>query len=638
MRDELYTYYERELAFVRQMGAEFAHKYPKVASRLLLEPDKCEDPHVERLVEAFSFLAARVHLRLDDDFPEVTESLLNVLYPHYLAPIPSMSVVQFAFDPGQAKLTAGYDIPRETALHSPPVQGTGTRCRFRTSYPVTLWPVEVAAASLEPAAPPDVQGRWREAVLRIDLRCLNNTTLAELQTAEGESDPPRPMESLRFYLYGEPQLTHALYEMIFNHASGVELRAASKAATPRATRNRSQPASVELPASVLSPVGFAPEEGMLPYSARSFAGYRLLTEYFTFPEKFLFFDVGGLGEAARRGGFGDEFSLLIRLRDVAPPSGQVTAAAFQLGCTPVINLFRRVAEPIQLTHLQHEYRVVPDVHRQSSTEVYSVDAVTSTDPYLKETRHYQPFYSVRHAEGGGANESFWYATRRPSLRRDDAGTEVYVTLVDLGFNPRAPAADTVTAHVTAFNRDLPSKLPIGGPSREPIGQGKGDFMVEGTGPLAHARCLRKPTDTVRPPLRRGAQWRLISHLSLNHLSISGGDDAAAALREILSLYNFTDSPAARRQVSGLVRVESRRAVRQTGERIGTGFVRGVETTVELDEEMFAGGGLFLFASVLERFLGLYVTVNSFNQLVARTSQREEVLKRWPPRAGDQVLL
>jgi type VI secretion system protein ImpG len=635
MRDDLLTYYERELAFVRQMGVEFAQKYPKVASRLLLEPDKCEDPHVERLVEAFAFLAARVHLRLDDDFPEVTESLLNVLYPHYLAPVPSMSVVQFAVDAEQAKLTAGYHIPRESALHSPPVQGTGTRCRFRTSYPVTLWPIEVAAASLESNDPPDAQGRWREAVLRIDLRCLNNTTLPELLTAESEPGPPRPIDSLRFYLNGEPQLTHALYEMIFNHAAGVELRAARKSGSGR---GRSQPAGVELPAAVLSPVGFGPEEGMLPYSARSFAGYRLLTEYFTFPEKFLFFDVKGLDEAARRGGFADEFSILVRLRDVTPPNGHVTAAAFQLGCTPIINLFRKVAEPIQLTHRQHEYRVVPDVHRQSSTEVYSVDAVTSTDPYLKETRHYQPFYSIRHADGGGKGETYWYATRRPSPRKDDPGTEVYVSLVDLGFDPRTPAADTVTAHVTACNRDLPSKLPIGGSGRTFEGRRDSDFMVEGTGPLAYARCLRKPTDTVRPPLRRGAQWRLISHLSLNHLSITGGGDAAAALREILSLYNFTDSTAARRQVSGLVSVESRRAVRQTGTRIGTGFVRGVETTVEFDEEMFAGGGVFLFAAVLERFLGLYVTVNSFNQLVARTSQREEVLKRWPPRAGDHFLL
>ena len=632
MRDDLLTYYERELAFVRQMGAEFAQKYPKIAARLLLEPDKCEDPHVERMIEAFAFLAARVHLKIDDEFPEITESLLNVLYPHYLAPIPSLSIVQFALDPEQGKLTTGYHIPRHTALYSRPIQGTP--CRFRACYPVTLWPVEVAAASLESLDPVDTRGRWQEAVLRINLRCVNNTKLSELKTGEGDGGAaaPRPIERLRFYLSGEPQLTYALYELIFNNATRVELRAEGKRAAGRAA-----PAVITLPPTALQPVGFAADEGLLPYTRRSFAGYRLLTEYFTFPEKFLFFDLTGLDEAVRRGGFGEEFSVSIFVREVQPPRGLVSAATFQLGCAPVVNLFRKVAEPIQLTQLQHEYRVVPDVHRQMATEVYSVDSVTSTDPYLKQSRQYEPFYSIRHSEAAEREQTFWYAARRPSPRKDDSGTEVYLSLVDLGFNPRVPAVETITATVTASNRDLPAKLPFGG--RE------GDFEVEGTGPLARARVLRKPTPTVRPPLRRGAQWRLISHLSINHLSIMGGGDgggadgaAADALREILSLYDFTDSPATRRQIRGIASVAGRRVVRQTGSRVGAGFVRGLETTVEFDEEMFVGSGVYLFSSVLERFLALYATVNSFNQLVARTAQREEVLKRWPPRAGDQAIL
>ena len=630
MRDDLLTYYERELAFVRQMGAEFAEKYPKMAARLLLEADKCEDPHVERLVEAFSFLAARVHLKLDDEFPEITESFLNVLYPHYLAPIPSLSVAQFSLDPEQGKLTAGYHVPRETALFSRPIQGTP--CRFRTCYPVTVWPLEVTAAALESADPLDTRGHWPEAVIRLDLRCLNGTKLSELKHGENAAAGAagRPIERLRFYLNGEPQLTYALYEMIFNGATRVELRAAPGEAR-RGTR-AAGPATLSMPpAEALRPVGFEADEGLLPYTARSFAGYRLLTEYFAFPEKFLFFDVAGLEEAVRRGQFGESFQILIHVRDVAPPRGVVGAATFQLGCAPIVNLFKKIAEPIQLTRMQNEYRVVPDVHRQSATEVYSVDAVTSTDSYLKQSRQYHPFYSIRHG-GAEREQTFWYATRRPSQRREDAGTEVYLSLVDLGFNPSVPSEETVTVHTTATNRDLPGRLPFGG--RE------GDFEVENAGPLARVRCLRKPTNTLRPPLRRGAQWRLISHLSLNHLSIvgDGGGTAADALREILSLYDFADSPATRRQIAGVNSVEGRRAVRQTGSRIGTGFVRGVETTVEFDEEMYVGSGVFLFASVLERFLGLYATVNSFNQFVARTRQREEVLKRWPPRAGDRPLI
>ncbi|HJQ68329.1 MAG TPA: type VI secretion system baseplate subunit TssF [Blastocatellia bacterium] len=624
MRDELLGYYERELGFLRQMGAEFAQKYPKVAGRLLLEPDKCEDPHVERMIEAFAFLAGRVHLKIDDEFPEITESLLNVLYPHYLAPIPSMSVAQFSLDSQQGKLTTGYTIERGSILYSRPIQGTP--CRFRTSYPVVLWPIEITGAALESPDPVDSNGKWARAALRISLRCLNDTRLAELSLGEDRS---RRIESLRFYINGEPQLVYPLYEMIFNNATAVELRAvASKKRNGGAERT---PSSITLPTSSLKPVGFASDEGMLPYTARSFTGYRLLTEYFAFPEKFLFFDVEGLDRAASQG-FGEEFEILIHLGDVAPPRALVDRSTFQMGCAPIVNLFQKIAEPVHLTQFQNEYRVIPDIHRQMATEIYSVDSVATTDPYLQQSRQFQPFYSLRHTYTSEQDKTFWYATRRPSTRSEDPGTEVYISLVDQGFNPRVPAVETMAVHATCTNRDLPGRLPFG--DRD------GDFEVETTAPLARVHSLKKPTATLRPPMRHAAHWRLISHLSLNHLSIveGGADGSPEALREILMLYNFMDSSATRKQIAGVERVSSRRVVRQTGSRIGSGFVRGVETTIEFDEEQYVGSGLFLFAAVLERFLGLYSSVNSFSQLAARVKQREGYLKRWPPRSGEQVIL
>lgn len=630
MRDELLGYYEGELAYLRQMGAEFAGKYPKIAGRLQLDADKCEDPHVERMIEAFAFLAGRVHLKIDDEFPQITESFLNVLYPHYLAPIPSMAIAQFSLE--QGSLTTGHHLARGTKLYSRPIEGTP--CRFRTCYPVTLWPVEVASATLESRDPVGTRGRWGEAVIKLSIRCLNNTTLAELKTGE----EGRPVESLRFYLDGEPQLVHPLYEMIFNHAWRVELRATS-ARKPAGqvgmqTLINSKPAAVPpvvLPPGSIKSVGFEADEGMLEYTARSFAGYRLLSEYFALPEKFLFFDITGLDEAARAG-FGDRFDILIYLRDVAPPRGTVDAGTFQLMCTPVINLFEATAEPIHLTRQQHEYHVIPDVRRLSATEIYSVDAVTAADQGLQRVREFQPFYSLRHAYNREGDRAFWYATRRRSQRIEDPGTEVYLSLVDAGFNPHVPATEMIIVHATCTNRDLPGKLPFGG--RE------GELDIEGAAPLGRARCLTKPTETRRPPLRHGAQWRLISHLALNHLSLVGGegDGSPEALQEILYLYDFLDSPATRKQITGIRRVTSRRVVRQTGTRIGAGLVRGIETAIEFDEEQYVGSGVFLFASVLERFLGLYVSVNSFNQLVATSTQREGHLKRWPPRAGEQILL
>ncbi len=622
MRDELLGYYERELVFMRQMGAEFARKYPKIASRLLIEENTCDDPHAERMIEAFAFLAGRVHLKIDDEFPEITESFLNVLYPHYLAPIPSMSIVQFS--PERANLTTGYALPRETSLYSNPVQGTP--CRFRTSYDTTIWPVEVESASLESLDPVDTRGRWGEAVIKLNLACYNETRLATMRTGEGEV-----IDSLRFYLNGEAQIIYPLYELIFNQATRVELRPKPTKKTSRtALLKTPMPTSpIVLPANVLKPVGFEADEGMLPYTARSFAGYRLLSEYFAFPEKFLFFDVTGLSKAALAG-FGDYFEIAIYLRDVTPPRGAVDAETFQLNCTPVINLYQELAEPIHLTAQQHEYHVIPDVRRQLATEIYKVESVSASDPRTKETREFQPFYSFRHAYDREQDRTFWYASRRQSQKPEDTGTEVYISLVDLGFNPHVPAVETLNVHALCTNRDLPGKLPFGG--------SEGDLEVEGVAPFSRVRCLTKPTETLRPPLKRAAQWRLLSHLTLNHLSLVEGEGSPEALQEILYLYDLADSSSTRKQIKGINKVSSRRVTRQTGMRIGAGFVRGLETTIEFDEEQYVGSGLFLFASVLERFLGLYASINSFNQLVANTKQREGQFKRWQPRAGEHILL
>src|SRR5262249_41864028 len=393
----------------------------------------------------------------------------------------------------------------------------------------------------------------------------------------------------------------------------------------------STPTSVVLSEHSIKPVGFEADEALLPYTARSFAGYRLLSEYFAMPEKFLFFDITGLDQAVHAN-FGDQFEILIYLRDVAPPRAAVKTDTFQLMCTPIVNLFEAIAEPIHLTREQHEYHVIADVRRQTQTEIYSINAVSAANSTVRQARQFQPFYSLRHTFGHEAGDAFWYATRRQSQRADDPGTEMYLSLVDQGFNPHVPAAETITVHATCTNRDLPGELPFGG--RE------ADLDVEGAGPLARVRCLTQPTVTRRPPLRRGAQWRLISHLGLNHLSLVSpdSDGSPEALQEILHLYDFLNSLATRKQITGIEKVTSRRVVRQTGSRIGAGLVRGLETTIEFDEEQYVGSGVFLFASVIERFLGLYSSLNSFNQLVARSKQREGYLKRWPPRSGEQILL
>jgi type VI secretion system protein ImpG len=600
MADELLTHYERELTFLRLSGAEFAAKYPKIAARLLLEPGKSEDPHVERLIQAVAFLAARVQHKLEDDFPELTDALLGVLYPHYLAPIPSMAIVEFVLDPDQGK---PYRLDRGAMLYTAPTGGAP--CRFRTSYPLELWPIEVASARVDsPNNVTPVPGAT--SVIRLELRCLG-ASLQEL----------RP-ERLRFFLHGEAPLKHALYELLFTRLVQVQLR-------PLDAQKRLPP--VMLSPQCLAPVGFAADEGVLPGGHRSFRGYRLLQEYFNFPDKFLFFDLRELDRAVRAG-FKDGLEIVFYLEQPPPSPQAIGPGTFRLGCVPIINLFPQVAEPIRLTHAQTEYRVVPDLQRHDATEVYSIDAVTSTSPHLDAPVTFQPFYSLRHGADHEEPKAFWSAVRRPSTRKGDNGTEVSISLVDLNFRPTLPPLETLTIHITCTNRDLPGKLPFGGE--------RGEFDLEGAAPLSRIRCLTKPTMTARPPLRRGAQWRLVSHLALNYLSLCDG--GREALQEILRLYDVAGSPVIRQQIAGITNVSARRVVRRPGGMPWNGFCRGMEVTIELDEDKYVGSGIFLFASILERFLGLYTSLNSFIEMVAMTRQRPEPMKRWPPRAGEQILL
>jgi type VI secretion system protein ImpG len=611
MSEELVPYYNRELSYIRRLGAEFAEAHPKIAARLAMGPHGTEDPHVERLIEAFAYLNARIRHKLDDDFPELTEAMLGVLYPHYQVPIPSMAVVQFVLDRGQADLVGGYTIPREAALEAD--WPDGDPCRFRTCYPATCLPIEVISASLSGrpfAAPPVARAGDAVAVLRLQLQCYSKDVSFSQLTAG----------SLRFYLSGQSQHVFALYELLFNNTLAVAL-----ATSPR------DPQPVVLRPESIRPVGFERDEGMLPYSARSFLGYRLLTEYFAFPEKFLFFDLAGLGPKVFKPASVLEVFFYLS-RSTMDLEQNVAADTFRLGCTPVVNLYRRRAEPIGLTHTQTEYRVVPDARHPLAGEIYSIDRVAATSPDSEQVE-FQPFYSFKHAAAREKHKAFWHAARREageSGARGDRGTEVYLSLVDLGFSPAAPPQWTLDVETTCLDRDRPSRLPFG--------EGQPVLRLTQGAPLSRVACLTRPTGTLRPALKHGSLWRLISHLSLNHLSLADSEEGADALREILKLYDFADSAETRAMIDGVLSVRARRVVgRSAGEPRG-GFCRGLEVTLHFDEGRFAGSGVYLFACVLERFLGLYCSVNSFSKLIATTNKREGELRRWPPRAGETVLL
>ncbi len=609
MSDQLLPLYDQELAYLRQLAGEFADAHPKIAGRLRLSADAVDDPHVARLIEGFALIAARIRQKLDDEFPELTDSLLGALYPHMLAPFPSASVAQFS---PLADLGGVYSIARHTALEMEPIGGEA--CRYRTTQDVDLWPIRVVAAELggrplvAPAGPLSARATGS---LRLVLECL----------APGETFTNLGIDRLRFFLHGLPQHAAGLYEMLCNNLLGVALADHPEDARP-----------IFLGPGAVTPAGFAQDEGLLPYSPRALDAYRLLGEYFAFPQKFMFLDLAGLSAKTLQNA-GSRLEVFFYFDRAVPGlERQVSADSFMLGCTPIVNLFTQRAEPVALTHEHAEYHVVPDSRRHATREVFSVDRVTLNEA-ARGSRAVLPYFASHHAAdahaGEGGRQTLFWATQRRRMGERDDSTDVMLQVVDTELNPSSPTDGILAIETTCLNRDLPRQIPYGG-NRPHVS------MVEGAAEITGVRCVTPPTATLRPPGGRRSGWRLASQLSLNHLSLSDGTQGADALREILRLHDLRDVPETRAAVAS---VHAITCARGTARLPGNGAIcRGIDVTVELDARRLEGTGAFLFATVLERFLGLYASINSFTRLIVRLHGREEVLRVFPPRAGDRPLL
>ena len=611
MPDELLPYYEKELAFIRQMGAEFASEHPKIAGRLGTNAETIEDPHVSRLVESFAYLNARIQHKLDDDFPELSDALLEVVFPHYQRPIPSMSIVQFVAD--EAKLDSEFLLVKNTLIETEQFQGES--CQFSTAYETSLLPITVNEATLigRPfSTPGSDQFSGSGAVLKLSLKTFDG------EISFSELKP----EKLRFYLKGQPQHINPLYELLLNNCKGIMMSSGSGDTMP-----------VRLPATSIQPVGFDISDGLLPYPEASFIGYRLLTEYFSFPEKFMFVDLQGFAKKIRQAESDTlEFYFYLDKSDVELEHN-ISAKTFQLGCTPAVNLFNHRADPIRLDHRSTEYQIIPDARRPQNYELYSVDQVTaSTSSGDKE--HYLPLYGTNHEHRNNRHQTYWFTRRRHAkmgLGLRDEGTDQFISLVDLYFNPNNPDDRTLSIESTCSNRDQPHKLPFS--LEQPKLQ-----CVNGSPPCERIRCLSQPTQTIRPSMRNNARWRLISHLSLNHLSITGRGDACNALKEILRLYNFRDASINQVQIDSISKVESRPISAPLTIDGRATLCRGMEIEIELDDIQLSGNSSFLFATVLEHFFALYCTINSFTRVLVKLKNKEGYLKKCPPRAGEKTLL
>lgn len=594
-------YYERELTFIRESGELFAEKYPKVAGRLLLEPDRCEDPHTERLLEAFAFLTGRIQKKIDDSFPELTESMLQIIYPHYTRPLPSMTTVKFM--PRLINVSpSGQTIAKGTRLLSPPIKGT--KLAFTTVQDVELLPVEVTGADFTLPYNP---GIGADGGIKIELSPAPGLTLGAVEWPD----------HIRFFFNGQQQHVFRLYELIMNNS--VEVRIVSYT-EEKGVRRRDD--VVRLGAERLVACGFDQSESLLPWPQQSFEGYRMLYEYFAFPEKFLYFDLHGVDRIRHMAG--NRLEVEIYLNDSGADQLLLDQDTFCLYATPAVNLFKQVALPVRVEHRKTKYPIYHDVSTKHTTEVFSIDSVVGVGENGDGETEYHPFYSVSHYGQNVDQDAYWHVHRVPSPRKGDQGMDVCLAFTDTGLAEAQPACSTLTVNTTCTNRGLPARLTPGGIAR--------DFYLEQESPIEGISCLMKPTPSVRPKPGSRMQWRLISHLSLNYLSLLSAN--GEGLKELLKLYDIHDSAITRHQIEGIESVEYRHETM----RMGRSFCRGVEVTIVFNEDKFVGSSVYLFSAVLDRFLSQYVSINSFTRLVVKSVQRMGVIKAWPPRSGSRVLI
>lgn len=602
-------YYERELQYLRGGGAEFAQAYPRIAGRLGLTSTDCSDPYVERLLEGTAFLSARVQLKLDAEFPTLTQSLLESICPGYLAPTPSMCVVRFEPDMADGSLAEGIVIPRGTSLRGHIGPDEQTACQYTTAHEVALWPLRIVSASFT------AMGK-AEARIRFEIESPADIPLRELALA-----------ALPVYFTNDAG--RRVFEACCLRARRVLY------ASPGGSW------SVDPGPEAIYPMGFDDDHALLPVGPRSFSGYRMLHEYFALPERYRLIRFDGLAEAMARC---DGRRLEVSVEVSRPPgAGDVdlertfSPEDLQLFCTPAVNLFERPAGRLQLDETRREYHIVIDRTRPRDFEVHSVESVTGYD---ENNRAVQGFFPLFGARGGGAGHGCYTLRRegravsarerRIGSRTSYQGGEIYLSVSDPESPPVNPIVRTLGLRVLATNRDLPITMPVGVRAT--------DFDPEDSYPIVAARIIAGPTAPAASPVVGELNWRLISHLTLNYLSLlDERDKGATALRGLLSLYAHATPPALRHQIDGLRSVEAIPMIGRAPRQGPIAFIRGLDIRLDFEDARFEGSSPFLLAAVLERFFPRYVSINSFTRTRFHSEGEGEV-SPWPLRPGRREVL
>lgn len=612
-------YYNRELTYLRELGAEFSKQYPKVAGRLGMQGIDVADPYVERLLEGFAFLAARIQLKYDAEFPRFSQRLLEVVYPNYLAPTPSMCVVNLKTNDDKSHLIDGFKLPRGSVMRSRAPKDERTACEFRTAHEVTLWPINLVNARLT-GAPPD---------LPLDRMPIYDTVKAAVRLRFEFTSAQQPdeheLDQLLIYMNGSDEVVSHLYERIFAHGIGFVVSDPAKPNTH----------IQYIPKDAIKPFGFGEDEALLPYQERGFQGYRLLHEYFAFAARFWFFSLEGLKESLRHIE-GNAFEITILLnKDCADLEPVIDTSYFSLNCVPAINLSERRADRIPINGTQYEFHLTIDRGHPLDYEVYSVSEVNGYSADNSLITHFAPFYDTSAKDNHDGYGAYFSARREPRMLSQQAhrngsrtsyiGSEIYLSLVDQSEAPYRSDLRQLAVTALVTNRDLPLLMPLNGDT---------DFTFVASVPIGSTKVLRGPSKPSPTAAEREITWRLISHLGLNYQTLTDLDSVQGAqtLRKLLDLYSTLGEPKLKKQVEG-IRSSSLQAITRrlpvSGPLI---YGRGVGINLVVDESQFSGMSPFLLGTILEQFFARHVSLNSFIELTLESTTRGKI-HTWPARFG-----
>lgn len=602
MFDQILPFYHQELNRINKLASEFAKLYPKVASHLNINSKTAEDPDVGRIIEAFAYLTAHIQYKIDDDFPEIAESLLNVLFPHYLRPIPSFSIVQFNPKPDYK---TKYFIPKNSEIET---SSYSKSCIFTTTYPVELWPLEIESASFS-SKPfkthlpiiPNIKEKV-EAIIHLKIKsCSVKNNISDLA-----------LKSLRFFIDGPSNEAQKIYELIFNDLLSIGISPNEDTIPIFLDKNN------------ITSVGFGQEEKLLPFSSQAAQGYDLLTEYFIFPEKFLFFDLNGFTSENLKN-IGNTFEIYFYFKKTyAELEKYVRENMFRLNCTPIVNIYKQIAEPILFSQTKTEYLVIPNVRKLSEdVEIYSIENVTALNNNNQEITCY-PLYGIKYHQ---QQESYyWHLIRRQSTY---SSTDIYLSFTNLDFDPIINTDTVINVETLCTDGEVPHKLPFG--AGEPHLQ-----LKLKDAPVTSLLCLLQMTPIIIPKLRNKMRWQLVSHLSMNYFSLVEEGRGLEVLKEMLSLYNFKNSEEHNNMIESIQAVSCNRVTARSPNSIREAICQGIELKIVIDETVFVGNEIFLFVRLLDEVLARYATMNSFIQLTI-LSINQGILYKCPRRSGKKTL-